>query len=286
MPSHNLVIPNASRTTRYGIAMTEKYVLSTGEAAAERLRLLNEIFGSGSQRLLRNAGLAPGMRVAEIGCGTGLVSLWMAEGVGAHGSVTGVDASAEQLSVAERGAEAAGLTNTSFHQAGAYDTGLAGESFDIVYARFLLCHLAEPSRALAEMGRILKPAGILVCEDHDDGGIFTEPPTRAYRRLVEISEAVNRAHGLDSHIGLKLPRLIMEAGFANPDVHVDQIAVLWGQSKRFWELTLREAAPAILEAGASTADELEGIYREMQAIANDHTVLLMLARVTQVWARK
>jgi len=67
---------------------------------------------------------------------------------------------------------------------------------------------------------------------------------------------------------------------------VDQIAVLRGHGKRFWELTLREAAPAILAAGASTADELEWIYQEMRTIANDDSVLLMLARVTQVWACK
>ena len=264
----------------------EKYVLSTGEQASERLRLLHDIFGPGTQGLLRTAGLTAGMRVAEIGCGTGLVSMWMAEEVGTDGRVTAVDASAEQLQVAERCAESAKLKNISYHQAGAYDTGLPANSFDLVYSRFLLCHLAEPKRALIEMQRVLKPGGLLVCEDHDDGGIFTEPPTRAYRRLVEISDVVNRAHSLDSHVGLKLPGLVLEAGFTKPEVHVDQIAVLRGPAKRFWELTLREAAAAIQAAGASTADELESIYREMQTIAEDDSVLLMVARVTQVWAGK
>lgn len=36
-----------------------------------------------------------------------------------------------------------------------------------------MCHLAEPGKDLREMHRILKPGEILVCEDHDDGGIFT-----------------------------------------------------------------------------------------------------------------
>ena len=67
---------------------------------------------------------------------------------------------------------------------------------------------------------------------------------------------------------------------------MDQVSILRGHGKRFWELTLREAAPAILAAGASTADELECIYQEMRTIANDESVLLMLARVTQVWACK
>lgn len=125
-----------------------------------------------------------------------------------------------------------------------------------------------------------------MCEDHDDGGIFTEPPTRAYRRLVEISEAVNRTHGFDSYIGLKLPGLVLGAGFLKPEVRVEQIALLRGEGKRFWELTLREAAPAIVAAQGSTTEELESIYAEMQTIVEDSSILLMLARVTQVWARK
>lgn len=132
---------------------------------------------------------------------------------------------------------------------------------------------------------LLKPGGILVCEDHDDRGIFTEPGTSTYRRFVEISEAVNQAHGLDSNIGLKLPRLFRTAGFARTEVRVEQYAFLRGNEKRFWELTLREAGPATLAAGASTRKELDTLCCDMQAIANDDSVLLMLARVTQVGAQ-
>ena len=178
------------------------YILATGEKASERLRLLNEIFGPGTRELLRLAGLSPGMAVADIGCGTGLVSQWIAGAVAPHGSVTAVDVSSEQLQIGEEKAMAAGLKNVRFQTSDAYQTGLPGESFDLVYSRFLMCHLTEPIKALDEMRRLLKPGGILVCEDHDVGGIFTEPQTRAYKRLVEISEAVNASRGLDSYVGL------------------------------------------------------------------------------------
>jgi ubiquinone/menaquinone biosynthesis C-methylase UbiE len=231
------------------------------------------------------------MHAAEIGCGIGLTARWVAAQVGPAGSVVGVDASSEQLRLAEKGAAQAGAAeagpaNLSFREGNADDTGLPRDAFDLVYSRFLLCHLTDPARALAEMRSLLKRDGVLVCEDHDDGGIFTEPATRAYQRLVEISDAVNRSHGLDSSIGLKLPRLFQEAGFARPQVTVNQIAALRGDEKRFWELTLREAAPAILAAHASTAEELDAICEQMRMIAEDESVLVMLARVTQVWAKK
>lgn len=262
-----------------------EYTLATGERAADRLLLLNEIFGPDSEDLLRRAGLSAGMHVAEIGCGSGLVSLWIANVVGASGAVAGVDMSGEQVEVAARNASAAGLKNVMFHQASAYETNLPRGTFDLVYSRFLMCHVCDPAKALMEMRTLLKPGGILVCEDHDDGGIFTEPRTNAYKRLVEISAAVNQAHGLDAYVGLRLPQLVRQAGFDHSEVRVNQIAFLRGRAKHFWEMTLREATPAIIAAGASTQEELDSICAEMQAIAEDDSILLMLARVTQVWAR-
>lgn len=248
--------------------------------------LLNEIFGLGTEEVLQGAGLAQGMHVAEIGCGAGLTALWMARFVGSSGSVTAVDSNPDQLLMAEQNAKVAGLTNVSFHEAGAYQTGLPQDSFDLVFSRFLMCHLSEPVKALREMRRMLKPGGILVCEDHDDGGIFTEPPTNAYKRLVEISETVNRSLGLDSYIGIKLPRIVCEGGFQNIEVRVKQHAFLRGTAKRFWEITLREAKPAIVAAKAATPEELESLCVEIGTIARDESILVMLARVTQVWAQK
>jgi len=262
------------------------YILATGRNAVSRLDLLERIFGPGTRQLLSEAGLSEGMCVAEIGCGIGLTARWVSTQVGPGGSVTGVDLSSEQLHLAEQSAAEARVTNLSFREGNAYETGLPRNSFDLVYSRFLFCHLADPAAALAEMTALLKRGGILVCEDHDDGGIFTEPATHAYERLVEISGAVNRSHRLDSYIGLKLPQLFQEAGFRQPEVKINQIAVKRGKEKLFWELTLREAAPAILAAHAATAEELESICEEMRGIANDESILLMLARVTQVWAQK
>ena len=115
---------------------------------------------------------------------------------------------------------------------------------------------------------------------------MTDPPTLAYARLVEISRAVDAKRGLDSEIGLKLHRLFREAGFRSPNLSMKQMATLRGPSKLFWELTLREAAPAIIEAGAASAAELEALCAEMQAIARDETTLIVLPRFSQVWTLK
>jgi len=56
-------------------AEVDRYVLGTGEAGADRLRILHRAYGPGTRRFLGLAGLKPGMRVADIGCGGGQVTV-------------------------------------------------------------------------------------------------------------------------------------------------------------------------------------------------------------------
>src|SRR5262245_7486249 len=116
------------------------YVLATGEAADYRLRILHRLYGPGTRRLLRDAGVRPGLRVADVGCGVGMVTGLLAELVGPEGQVVGIDASGEQLRQARRRLSTGGH-NARFVEASATDTGLPRESFDLVYCRFLLLHL-------------------------------------------------------------------------------------------------------------------------------------------------
>src|SRR5262245_26011733 len=113
------------------------YALATGEAADNRLRILQDVFGPGTRRVLLAAGLRPGMRVADVGCGVGMVTAQLAELVGPEGHVVGIDASGEQIAQARARLNGQGAT-VRLVEASATDTGLPRESFDLVYNRFLL----------------------------------------------------------------------------------------------------------------------------------------------------
>jgi len=263
-----------------------EYVLATGSRAGDRLQMLDVIFGPDSRQLLTRLGLNRGCRVADIGCGTGQMVLWAAQQVTEAGTVWAVDASQDQLRVAEESAKSAGLRNVSFRQASGYETGLPQNSFDFVYSRFLMCHLTRPVEALAEMLVLLKVGGVLVCEDYEMSAVGSFPPTHAYSRLAEISAKVDAEHGVDSDIGPKLPSLFVQAGIVQPEVVIRQPAFLRGETKRFWALTLREAAPAIIDCGAATAEELDDLCTQLSNIADDETTLVLIARVFQVWGWK
>ena len=119
--SWKIMKPVANATAEPTVA--GRYVLATGRAAAGRLACLHSIYGPGTRQLLELAGLRPGMRVADLGCGVGTVTQLLAEMVGPDGHVVGVDLSADQLEQARRRMESVGLTNTTFSDT---DFGVTG----------------------------------------------------------------------------------------------------------------------------------------------------------------
>ena len=90
------------------------YVLATGNEAAHRLGVLHQVHGPDTEAFLIRAGLKPGMRVADVGCGVGIVSRWIARQVGDSGSVTGIDISSQQIDEASRTAKRERISNISF----------------------------------------------------------------------------------------------------------------------------------------------------------------------------
>ena len=260
------------------------YVLATGDAAANRLRILHNIYGPGARRVLREAGIEPGMRVADLGCGVGMVTQVLAEVVGPTGEVVGVDFSSAQIEQA-RTLLPTPMSNVRFVEASATETGLSRESFDLVYCRFLLIHLTQPDLALREMYNLLKPNGILVCEDGDLTSAGSEP----HSKLQEFSNlfgGLGPKWGVDYTLGRRLFRMVLAANFSQTQISLNQPVFVQGENKRLLELSVAEAGPAFVAAGLITTEELTQTLIEMGRLATDETVVAIMPRMSQVWARK
>jgi SAM-dependent methyltransferase len=266
------------------IARPGAYALATGETAAHRLWILHKLYGPGTRRVLMEAGMRRNMRVADLGCGVGMVTGLLADLVGPEGQVVGVDASGAQLAQARAHVRGAGA-KVSFVEASATDTGLAHESFDLVYCRFLLIHLAEPEQALHEMWALLKPNGILVCEDGDLTSAGSEPRS-ALQAFADLFQRLGPARGVDYTLGRRLFHMVLAAGFSTPEVSFNQPVLARGANKRLLELSVAEAGQALLDAGLVTAAELERTLVEMRHATQDASVLALMPRMTQVIARK
>jgi SAM-dependent methyltransferase len=262
----------------------DPYVLATGKTAEYRLRLLHDLYKAGTRRVLAEAGVRAGMRVADVGCGVGMVTEMLAGLVGSDGRVVGIDGSAAQIDEARTRLEWC-ASNTTLVVADALATGLPAESFDIVYCRFLLMHLPQPERALWEMRRLLRPSGVLVCEDGDVTTAGSETHS-ALNAFAELFERLGPLRRVDYSIGRRLFQLVREAGFLSPEISFNQPVVARGENKRLLELSVAEAAPAIIQAGLLTHRQMELTLAEMRSAGTDSTLVALMLRMTQVWARK
>jgi SAM-dependent methyltransferase len=262
-----------------------EYALASGAAAVDRLLILHKIYGPAGRRLLLQAGLKPGMHVADFGCGVGAVTRMLAEMVGPKGSVTGIDSSAEQIEQAVSACRLAGRSNVLFGTADACATGLPRNSFDLVYCRFLLLHLPDPAACLREMRAVLKPGGIIVIEDGDLASATSVPHT-ALDAFADLFTRLAPSRGVNYSIATDLFHLVRDAGFGNPQIEIHQPAGCRSDHGDLLTRSVAEAGPAFIAAGLITRPQLERTLDEMEAAANDARVLVLAPRMSVIWARK
>ena len=110
-------------------------------------------------RMLALAGIRPGDHVLDIACGTGLVTFRAAEMTGPKGRLVGVDISNEMVERARRRAAELNTANVSFERSDAEDLPIEDDSFDVVLSALGLMYVPDPTLAVAEMHRTLKPGG-------------------------------------------------------------------------------------------------------------------------------
>jgi ubiquinone/menaquinone biosynthesis C-methylase UbiE len=79
---------------------SERYAMGHSDRERRRLALQASVQNPTTEQLLRRAGILAGMRVLDLGCGVGDVSMLAAHLVGRHGSVTGIDLDEAALAIA------------------------------------------------------------------------------------------------------------------------------------------------------------------------------------------
>jgi ubiquinone/menaquinone biosynthesis C-methylase UbiE len=137
---------------------------------------------------LKAAGLKPGQDVLEVGCGPGFFTVPAAEIVGEMGSMCALDINPVAVKHVQRKIDAAGATNVTALQADAADTGLPGESFDVIFLFGLRHIVGDGQSVLVELHRLLKPDGILATEGQlwDSSPLFR--PLRRQGRILQFTK--------------------------------------------------------------------------------------------------
>jgi ubiquinone/menaquinone biosynthesis C-methylase UbiE len=109
--------------------------------------------------LLEMACLAPGQRVLDVACGTGLVTLRAAALVAPNGTVIGTDLSEEMVVTAREVARTRRIASVTFERMDAEEILFDADAFDVALCALGLMYAPDPEKAVVEMHRVLRPGG-------------------------------------------------------------------------------------------------------------------------------
>jgi len=159
------------------------YSLGYDDAEIARLEGQAQLIREPTRVLLEASGIAPGMRVLDLGTGLGHVAAAVAEMVGPDGQVVGVDVDSRMLELARARTEH--LPHVQLVEADV-TRWRGSEPFDAVVGRLILFHLQDPVGVLRHHLESVRPGGRVVMLDYDIGGLRTEPGDPFTTRMAAL----------------------------------------------------------------------------------------------------
>lgn len=253
----------------------QAYIHGTSPSEQERLAALNRL---NNPPFLDFLELQGARSILEVGSGLGILAAEVARAA-PSARVVGIEYSPQQLARAPRPGVDAAPTNLSFIQGDAHHLPFADASFDVVYGRFILEHVADPARVLSEIRRVLDPhapgGGRVFIQENNVLACDFDPDCPRFAALWQRFARLQAELGGDALIGKRLFRLLSRAGFdtirlsIQPEVHhAGQPAFgLWVENIIG---NIRSAQAALISRGHASEDEIDAACDELRDLTRMH----------------
>ena len=239
---------------------------SSAEHEHERLSRQSVLYEPFTRRLFLRAGIEPGMRVLDVGCGPGDISFLLSELVGAEGSVVGVERDEQALARASQRAAESDIENVEFVPGDFRAVELTGDLFDAMVGRLVLMYQADPAEAVRSAARHIRAGGVVVFAEmcllmgsvRPQRALVSWPPTPVSEQLSEWVHEVFARLGTQPDMGMRLPATFAQAGLLpSPDLDTE-VAIAIGEDAIVHTVDLaRSLLPAILAAGIATEEDVD-----------------------------
>jgi ubiquinone/menaquinone biosynthesis C-methylase UbiE len=244
--------------------MTEtNYIHGTSQSEQARLAALNRLTNG---PFLEFLGVTPGANVLEVGSGLGILAIEVASAADGV-QVTGLERSPEQI------AAAASHPRVTFVEGDAHRLPFADAMFDLVYCRYLLEHVGDPSLVVAEMRRVTRLGGRVAVMENDTSLVRFDPPRPVFQAIWAAFARYQWQLKGDAFIGRRLFRLLKDAGFTQIELSL-QPELHWSGSPNFraWIENLvgnlESARAGLVESGTCKDEQLAYALDELRQLAN------------------
>ncbi len=210
-----------------------------------------------TKKLLTDAGVKRGMKILDVGCGVGNLSLMLEEIIGPEGSILGVDNDENALAAARKRFQEMGVSNITFLKKELNEFSLEHDGFDAIVERRVLMYLNDPKKLIARLTPLLKTGGVIVAQEHDRTmapGSVTPMPL--HDKVNKWTWDAVKHEGCNIHLGFDLWNLLAQEGLAVEKIRAE--AVVQTPDEPYpMEPIVRAMQSRIINAGAATKEEID-----------------------------
>ncbi len=177
-----------------------------------------------TERFFRASGVAPGMRVLDVGSGVGDVALLAADIVGPGGCIVGLDRDAKGLDRARQRTVEQGCSSWVSFQATNLEDFFTSEPFDAVVGRYILFYQPDAAATIRHLTRLLKPGGIVAFHEMDFSNENTSyPACEVWDDACRLLSEVFRRGGAPPDFGRRMGKVFLDSGLPFPTVVAEAV---------------------------------------------------------------
>lgn len=265
------------------------YALGYSKQEFRRLALQGAFIRDLTEDVLRRAGLERGMRVLDLGCGVGDVSLIAGQMVGPSGAVLGIDRSRAAIETAEKRAVEAGQCHWVRFAAAELDDFNPGRTFDAIIGRLILMYLPDPGATLRRLAGHLRPGGIVAFQEMAMPAVRSIPDGPQFERCRNWILEIFERGGFEVDMGPKLHTAFLKAGLPPPEMIATGRVEAGPQSFAYDYVaeTLRSLIPLMERLGIASAEELQvdTLADRLRAEATANSACIMPPPLVGAWTR-
>jgi SAM-dependent methyltransferase len=266
-----------------------EYALGHSSRELDRLSFQGAVCAPFTRQLFTQAGIAPGMRVLDVGSGSGDVSFLAAELVGESGHVLGVERSAAAVERARARAIRRNHPNVAF-AVGDPAAMQFDQPFDAIVGRFVLMYQDDPVESLTKMTQHLRAGGLVAFQELDTSACRSCPAVSAFDEAARWLQEALRGSGARPELGLEMHSLFLDSGLPAPLMRFD--AVVSGEAESpVYELLaegVRSLMPTLLKFNiASPAHvQIDSLADRIRKEVVARRAVVVSYGLVGAWARK
>src|SRR5215469_8435032 len=187
------------------------YALGHSERELQRLSRQGQSLAPFTRQLFEDAGISQGMRVLDVGCGSGDVAFLAADLVGPSGQVVGVDRERRAVDWANARANSQGTTNVKFIEGDPTEMEF-DQKFDAIVGRLVLMYYPDTVDAIRKLIRHVRPGGLIVFQEVDLANARSVPVAPLFERCITWIKQTLSTSGARIYLGSELYPGFLAAG--------------------------------------------------------------------------